>query len=331
LINIWLDNRQPNNGIILRNDMQKTRTWISFVIIHVVFMGAWGALIELPEKNGFPATLGYVVWALTMIPATIVAMVINKWKLDYDRRSILYGCLAGFLGAIGQLVLFFTLKIAPAYLVFPILSLTPVVTILLAVLFLKESTGIYGWLGIGFAVLAIFLLSYIPPGNAATSGYLWIVFTVIPLVVWGAQGFVMRFANANMKAESIFFYMAVSSVALIPVALWMTDFSKPINYGWDGPYLAAGIQILNAFGALCLVYAFRYGKAIIIAPMTTALSPVLTVALSLIIYAVKPHPLTIAGTVLAIISALLMGNAETKLNKKEKIKVARTAMVNELK
>lgn len=302
---------------------------MSFVLIHVVFMGAWGALIEIPEKNGFPATLGYVVWALTMIPATIVALVINKWKLDFDRRSAFYGCIAGFLGAIGQLVLFFTLRIAPAYIVFPILSLTPVVTILLAVLFLKESTGFIGWLGIAIAILAIFLLSYIPSGSSNTTGYLWILLTVIPLVCWGAQGFVMRFANETMKAESIFFYMAVSSVALIPVALWMTDFSKPINYGWNGPYLAAGIQILNAFGALCLVYAFRYGKAIIIAPMTTALSPVLTVILSLVIYAVKPHPLIVAGTLLAVISALLMGNAETKMDKKNKANAAGPAIINE--
>jgi len=79
----------------------------------------------LPEKNGFPATLGYVVWAITMIPAAIVALVINKWKLETDKRSIFWGCLAGLLGAIGQLVLFFTIKIAPAYLVFPLLSLTP--------------------------------------------------------------------------------------------------------------------------------------------------------------------------------------------------------------
>jgi drug/metabolite transporter (DMT)-like permease len=311
--------------------MQKTRTWMSFVVVHVIFMGVWGALIEIPEKNGFPATLGYVVWALTMIPAAIVALVFNKWKLDYDRRSVVYGCLAGFLGAIGQLVLFFTLKIAPAYIVFPVLSLTPVVTILLAVLFLKESTGLTGWLGIGIAILAIFLLSYMPPGSSKTSGYLWILLTVIPLVAWGAQGYVMRFANDKMKAESIFFYMAASSVALIPVALWMTDFTKPVNYGWDGPGLAAGIQILNAFGALCLVYAFRYGKAIIIAPMTTALSPVLTVVISLIIYAVVPHPVIISGIVLAIASALLMGNAESKMEKKPVIKSAETAMINEVK
>ncbi|CAL1518511.1 DMT family transporter [Chitinophaga sp. MM2321] len=299
--------------------MQKGRTWISFVIIHVVFMGVWGALIELPEKNGFPATLGYVVWALTMIPAALVALYINKWKLDYDRNAIIYGCLAGLLGAVGQLVLFFALRIAPAYIVFPILSLTPIVTILLAVLFLKESTGTTGWIGIGIAILAIFLLSYMPSGNTAVSGYSWLILVIIPMIAWGAQGFVMRFANEQMKAESIFFYMMLSSVALIPVAIWMTDFSKPVNYGLSGPWLAAGVQVLNAFGALCLVYAFRYGKAIIVAPMTTALSPVLTIVISLFIYWTMPQLYIIIGIVLALLSALLMGRAESEMEKKRTV------------
>ena len=292
--------------------MQKKNNWLSFVIIHVTFMGVWGALIEIPEKNGFPATLGYIVWALTMVPATIVALYNNKWKLDYDRRAVLLGCLAGFLGASGQLVLFFALKSAPAYIVFPLLSLTPVVTILLAVIFLKEKTGRLGWIGIGLAFIAILLLSFQPAGEKHISGYLWLILTAIPLLAWGTQGFVMRFANETMKAESIFFYMAITSVALIPVAWLMTDFSQPINWGFKGPYLAGMIQILNAFGALCLVYAFRYGKAIIIAPMTTALSPVITVVLSLLIYAVIPHILIVTGMLLAILSAVLMGIEETK-------------------
>ena len=297
--------------------MKKNKNWVSFVIVHVVFMGVWGALIEIPEKNGFPATLGYVVWALTMIPASIVALIINKWKLETDRRSIILGFVAGLLGSIGQLVLFFTLKIAPAYLVFPLLSLTPVVTILLAVIFLKEKTSRLGWAGIGIAIIAILLLSYQPPGDEGVHGYLWMLLAAIPLLAWGAQGYVMRFANETMKAESIFFYMMIGSLVLIPAALAMTDFSQTINWGFKGPYIAGIIQILNAFGALCLVYAFRYGKAIIVAPMTTALSPVLTVVISLAIYAVIPHIIIMVGMILAIVAALLMGAEETKMDKTE--------------
>jgi drug/metabolite transporter (DMT)-like permease len=281
-------------------------------------MGVWGALIFIPEKNGFPPTLGYIVWTLTMIPASIIALMINKWKLESDMRSILLGSSVGFLGAIGQLVLFITLKRAPAYLVFPLLSLTPVITILLAVAFLKEKTGRIGWIGIGIAIIAILLLSYQPSGDKKFDSYVWMLLAAIPLITWGTQGFVMRFANETMKAESIFFFMMLSSVLLIPVALLMTDFSQDINWGFKGPYLAGIIQILNAFGALCLVYAFRFGKAIIIAPMTTALSPVITVVLSLAIYSVIPHPLITTGMLLAIFAALLMGINETKMEKEPK-------------
>ncbi len=293
--------------------MRKTSNWVTFVIVHVAFMGIWGALVEIPEKNGFPATLGFVAWALSMIPAAVVGLIYNKWKLETDVRSIVLGSLAGLLGSIGQLVLFFTLKMAPAYLVFPMLSLTPVVTILLAVIFLKEKTGRSGWIGMGVAILAILLLSYQPAGDDGfVAGNSWMLLAAIPLFAWGAQGFVMRFANETMKAESIFFYMMATSVILIPAALFMTDFSQQINWGFSGPYLAGMIQLLNAFGALFLVYAFRYGKAIIVAPMTAALAPVITVVLSLIIYAVVPHSLIITGMLLALYAAYLMGVSEMK-------------------
>ncbi|WP_353718875.1 DMT family transporter [Dyadobacter sp. 676] len=287
-------------------------SWLIYVIIHVLFIGIWGALTEIPEKNGFPATLGYVVWALTMVPAALAALKWKGWKLDFNKRAILWGGLAGLLGAGGQLVLFFTLRIAPAYLVFPLLSLTPVVTILMAVLLLREKTGKMGWAGVALALVAIFMLSYQPAGATQTSGYTWMLLTAIPLLAWGAQGYVMRFANQIMPAESLYFYMMLTSVLLIPLALYMTDFTLPIEWGFKGPYLSAIIQSLNAFGALCLVYAFRYGKAIIIAPITTALSPVLTVGLSLALYQTVPHPVIIGGIALAIVSALLMGFEEVQ-------------------
>ena len=123
----------------------KFRPWLIYAIVTTVFWGIWGALIELPQKAGFPATLGYVVWALTMIPPALVALKIINWKLEYDKKSILLGCLIGFTGAGGQLILFQALKTGPAYLVFPIISLSPVITIILAYFFLRERANKKGW------------------------------------------------------------------------------------------------------------------------------------------------------------------------------------------
>ncbi len=88
-----------------------------------------------------------------------------------------------------------------------------------------------GWVGIAVAMISIFMLSYQPKGDTPVSGYTWMLLTAIPLVAWGARGFVMRFANNTMRAESIFFYMTISSVALIPAAIYMTDFNAQINWG----------------------------------------------------------------------------------------------------
>jgi len=278
-----------------------------FAIITTTFWGVWGALIEMTEKAGFPATLGYTVWALTMIIPAVIALRVINWKLEHDARSIFFGAIIGFLGAGGQLILFTQALIeGPAYLIFPIISLSPLVTIILSYLFLKERASKPGWMGIFLALVAIPLLSYRDPGTFATSNYLWLVFALLVFLAWGIQAYFMKLANQTMKAESIFFYMMVTGILLIPIALVMTNFAQPINWGFKGPYLAAMIQILNSIGALCLVYAFRYGKAIIVSPMTNALAPVITVVISLAIYRVVPHWIIMLGMVFAIIAAFLM-------------------------
>jgi drug/metabolite transporter (DMT)-like permease len=284
----------------------KNRAWLIYALVTTIFWGVWGAMIEIPEKAGFPATLGYSVWALTMMLPAFVALRILKWRLEVRKSNILFGAIIGFTGAGGQLLLFEALRTGPAYLVFPFISLSPMVTILISYFALKERASQRGWFGIVLALAAMPLLSYQPANSAVFSGSLWVILALLVFLAWGLQAFVIKLANETMKAESIFFYMMLTSILLIPAALMRTDFSQPINWGFRGPYLAAMIQVLNSIGALCLVYAFRYGKAIIVSPLTNAVAPVITIIISLSIYRVIPHPLIITGMILALISILLM-------------------------
>jgi uncharacterized membrane protein len=281
------------------------RLWLIFAVVTTVFWGVWGAFIEIPEKAGFPATLGYTVWALVMIPPALVALAVIRFKLEYDLRSIMYGSIVGLLGAGGQLILFEALRTGPAYLVFPIISMYPVITVLMSTTLLHERAKRRSWIGIGLALPAVVMLSYVPPGNTAVHGYGWLLLAALVSLAWGLQAYFMKFATNTIKAESIFFYMMATAVLLIPFAIAMTDFSKPIEWGFKGPYLAALIQVLNSIGALTLVYALRYGKAIIVVPMS-ALAPVLTVILSLILYQVIPTPVVTVGIVFASIAMVLM-------------------------
>jgi drug/metabolite transporter (DMT)-like permease len=335
--------------------VKQNRPWFLYAMIIVAAWGIWGAWSDYPSKPAnvnppFPMTLVYVVWALTLIPPALVALRLIGWKPEYDLKSLLYGGTAGFLGAIGQLILFSTLELTPPYLLFPFIALSPVVTIVLALTISKERATMKGWAGIALAVVAGVLLSVpqgdpsdsppqnnvvaakadhvAPPNEKTDSGnsrdaqrdlkklpsrFLWVVLAVLILLAWGLQGFVISHANKSMKAESIFFYMMLTGVLLIPIALAMTNFSKPITWGFKGPYLSAIIQVLNSVGALLLVYTFRYGKAIIVSPLTNAGAPVVTVILSLAMATMANEltwtmgtKLNVVGMVLAVVATVLM-------------------------
>jgi drug/metabolite transporter (DMT)-like permease len=285
----------------------ESNLWLVYAVVTTVFWGVWGAFIEAPEKRGFPATLGYVVWSLTMVPCALVALALVGWQLETDTRSVLLGCAAGLLGAAGQLVLFQALRRGPAYLVFPVVALSPVVSVGLSVLLLGETASERAWVGIVLALLALPLLAYQPKDRSGpVRGYLWLAMAIAVFFAWGIQALVLRYANETMRSEGIFFYMMATGVALAPFALLMTDFKQPINWGLSGPWLAAAVQILNSVGALTMVYAFRYGKVIIVSPMINALAPVITIVLSLILYRVVPHRVVMAGMALAAVAFYLL-------------------------
>jgi uncharacterized membrane protein len=205
------------------------------------------------------------------------------------------------------MLLFHAVHTGPTYLIFPVIALSPVVTIGLSMAFLRERVTRVGALGVLLALIALPLFNYSPAGEAgASQGVTWFIYALIVLLAWGVQGYFMKLANATMDAENIFLYMTVTSLLLVPIAVWMTDFSTPIEYGWQGPGLAAITQILNAVGALTLVYAFRYGRALVVAPLANAGAPMITAIVSMIVLGIMPNTVTIVAIVLAFLAAALL-------------------------
>ena len=280
------------------------RGWLVNALVTVVLWGIWGAFSGLSPQRGFPETLVYCVWALTMIPPALVVLAKSGWVLDRTPRAIGYGAAVGLLGAGGQMLLFYAVARGPAYLIFPIISLSPIVTIAMSFVLLGERTGRLGAFGIVLALLALPTFDFAPGGDGGGSGTAWLLPAFAVMLCWGVQAYFMKAANEIMSAESVFVYMMLAGLLLIPVAWAMTDFGRPINLSLDGPGLAAIIQVLNAIGALTLVFAFRYGKAIIVAPLANAGAPLATALLSLVLLGVVPGPLKAIGIVLALVASL---------------------------
>jgi len=284
---------------------EKKHNWLLYAIITMVTWGIWGAF---SDQTTLPKTLVYVMWALSMVPCALLALVNIKFKLDIRSKPALLSMGVGLLGAGGQLVLFLALDYAPAYLVMPMISVAPIVTVLLSAIFLKERVSKLGLLGIALAFVALvcFALPDKAEGGAASS-WIWIIYASVVFIFWGIQAFVMKLANnSTPDAESVFVYMAISAVILIPVALLMgKGDASLVSFGWGEPMKVFGVQILNAIGAFTLVYANRYGKAMVIAPLADACAPVIMCVISLILYAAVPTIPQLVGMVAAISCVLI--------------------------
>jgi len=287
-----------------------TRSWIFYATLLVVFWGVWGAFSALPAtKYGYPDEMIYAIWAVTMIIPAAVILRGQRW----DRRpaATIYGLLIGLTGAGGQLALFQALTMGPAYLIFPIISISPAITVVMAMVLLRERIPLLAVVGLVMALAAIVLFT-ITGGDSEGSSGPWLLLAVVICVAWGVQAYFMRkTATIGVNEATTFGWMTISGLLLIPVALFSLG-GVPTDFPWQAPALAAGTQVLNAIGALFLVMALARGKASIVAPTTNALAPALTVIISLIAYQTLPTPYGAIGIVLALVGSTLMVYADER-------------------
>lgn len=277
---------------------EKKHNWLLYALVTMVTWGIWGAF---SDQTTLSKTMVYVIWALSMLPCALVALINIRFKLDVRTKPALLSLAVGLLGAGGQLALFLALDYAPAYLVMPLISVAPIVTVLLSATFLKERVSKLGILGIVLAFVALVCFALPDSHDGAVSSWIWILFASVVFISWGIQAFVMKLANnSTPDAESVFVYMAISAVLLIPFALWMDDSASLQTLDWGEAGKVFGVQILNAIGAFTLVYANRYGKAMIVAPLADACAPVIMCVISLILYAAVPTVPQVIGMVAAI-------------------------------
>jgi drug/metabolite transporter (DMT)-like permease len=286
------------------------RSWITYAGLLVLFWGVWGAFSSLPTaKYGYPDEMVYIIWAFTML----IPAYFGLRGTRFDRRPIAayYGLAIGLAGAGGQLLLFKTLTMGPAYLIFPVIALSPMITVVMAMSLLRERISRLAIVGVVMALMAVVLFS-ISSGNADGATGPWLLMAVLICVAWGVQAFFMRkAATVGVNDGTTFGWMTISGFLLVPVALLMMG-GLPESAPWQAPTLAAGTQLLNAVGALFLVMALSRGKASIVAPVTNALAPVLTIALSLLFYQTFPSAFGAAGIVLAIVGSSLMVYSDEK-------------------
>ena len=132
--------------------------WISATLISLFIYGFWGFFPKLAVTYISPqSALIYEVAGAILIG--FMALFFVNFRPDMHPKGILFGVLTGIAGMLGTLFYFAAASKGKISVVVSITALYPVITILLAAVFLREPITIKQIAGIAFALFAIALLS----------------------------------------------------------------------------------------------------------------------------------------------------------------------------
>ena len=121
--------------------------------------GVWGITAKIAVKQiGMQLLIWGQLASLGLFPLYFVLFK-ELLPLKWDATGIGWAIVTGALGTLGTLFLYLTLRAAPTSIVIPLSALYPVVTVILAYVFLQEQLSPTGLLGIGCALAVVWLLT----------------------------------------------------------------------------------------------------------------------------------------------------------------------------
>ncbi len=276
--------------------------WLLYSILAVLCWGVWAVISKL-IGDAVTAAQSQALSTLGLFPVMLALRTSRSLTASGNRRR---GCLtafaAGTITCAGNVAYYHALNSgAKAATVVPLTALYPLVTIVLAVLLLRERLNAIQVGGIAMSLTAIYFFNIASVEGMASSSLLY---ALIPIALWGVSGLLQKISTNDISGElSTFWFLA----AFVPVAAVILVF-QPLQSAltvksW---LLLAALGLFFSAGNFALLAAFaRQGKASIIAPLA-GLYPIVSVPIAITFLGEKIGPRETAGIVLALVSVAAM-------------------------
>ena len=136
-----------------------TARWIWCCIFCLACYVPWIFFSKLGGDEIPPRTMQYLFnWG--SLPVGLFFLFLRRFRIEASPLGITYGLIVGVLSGLGQLALFAAYRgSANTSVVTVLTSLYPIVTVVLAVIFLRERLTRLQIAGLGFAAIALVIFS----------------------------------------------------------------------------------------------------------------------------------------------------------------------------
>jgi transporter family protein len=137
-----------------------TSSWMLLSIATVLLWGSWGLQSKLIVDRISP-WMNQVLFSIGLLP--LLAWMLF-WKnlrraAGEPKKGAAYGLLTGILGGLGNVTFYLALSRGKASVIVPMVGLAPLITVVLALVVLKESINRAQVVGVVLALASIYLLS----------------------------------------------------------------------------------------------------------------------------------------------------------------------------
>ncbi|MDD5759015.1 MAG: EamA family transporter [Desulfobulbaceae bacterium] len=111
--------------------------WLTTAFIAFLLFGLWGFFPKLAVNEISPAS-AIIYEVLGTVVVGLLALKVIGFRPEVHPKGIFYAVLTGITGMLGTLFLFYSVKNGKASVVVSLTALYPLITILLATIFLRE-------------------------------------------------------------------------------------------------------------------------------------------------------------------------------------------------
>ena len=133
--------------------------WFWYSILCVLCWGAWALASKLGSREIPPQAMQFI-FTIGTLPVAAALLIARRGKLEKSGKGISYAVLNGVLAGVGGLTLFAAYHTnSNTSVITTATALYPMITVVLAVLILRERLTLVQMVGLVFAALAIVAFS----------------------------------------------------------------------------------------------------------------------------------------------------------------------------
>lgn len=288
--------------------------WLVYAVAAGLCWGAWGVVSKAMDDAKLSAYQIQLLFTVGLVlPAGLAAASPRVRDGSRKARGFGWGVAAGFLGGLGNLAFYAALSQGgKASVVVPLTSLYPLVTLSVAVPFLRERLNRVQAAGILVSVVAVVLLcgeahNLGDPAAAVEglSGSRWLLSSFVALAFWGLLSVAQKVSTNHVSSELSFVGFCAAFVPMAGVTL-LAD-RTPLEIPWVPAALGVAAGAVNGLGVLASFAAYRAeGKASVVTPLAGVSQSVFTVALAVALLGETVRAVEVVGCGVAVLASALL-------------------------